>query len=52
MTNDRTRAPGGLWHRAAHALGKWFAGMVQSPDDRRQPATKAAWTDYPRFPSF
>ena len=50
MTKQRTT---GLWTRTAQAIGKFFAEMVSLPDERRHPATRtAAWTDYPRFPSF
>ena len=49
MTKHRTT---GLWARTSQAIGKFLAGMVSLPDERRQPATSTVWTDYPRFPSF
>jgi len=52
MTKHRTTAPTGLWHRTAQALGKWWAGVVSLPDDRRQMAARSSWTDYTRFPPF
>ncbi|HWD60608.1 MAG TPA: hypothetical protein VG308_20155 [Stellaceae bacterium] len=52
MTRQRTATATGLWGRATQALGKLWAGMVSLPDDRRQDATRAAWTDFSRFPPF
>lgn len=50
MTKQRTNAPTGLWGRTTQALGKWFAGMVSSADDRRP--NSRAWNDYPMFPPY
>jgi hypothetical protein len=50
MSKQRTVAPSGLWNRTTRALGKFFAGMVWLPDDRRQ--TGRTWTDYPTYPPF
>jgi hypothetical protein len=52
MTKHRTTTSTGLWSRTAQALGKLWAGVVSLPDDRRQTAVRAVWTDYPRFPPF
>jgi hypothetical protein len=45
----RTNASIGLWSRTARALGKFFAGVVSLPDDRRQ---TGRWNDYPTFPPY
>jgi hypothetical protein len=49
MTKQTTK---GLWSRTTQALGKFLAGMVSLPDDRRSNAARVVWTDYPRFPPF
>lgn len=49
MAKQRTVAPTGLWSRTTRALGKFFAGMVTLPDDRRQ---TGRWNDYPNYPPF
>ena len=52
MTKQQTTNSTGLWHRAAQALGKLFAGMVSLPDDQRIAARRSAADAYPRFPAF
>jgi hypothetical protein len=52
MAKQQTTNTTGLWHRAARALGKLFAGMVSFPDDPRPAARRAAADAYPRFPAF
>jgi len=52
MNKQRSTIAAGLWNRTAQALGKLWAGVVSLPDDRRQTAARAVWTDYPRFPPF
>lgn len=49
MSKQRTVAPTGLWNRTARALGKFFADMVSSSDERRN---GRAWNGYPTFPPF
>ena len=44
-----TAARSGLWQRTTQALGKFFAGVVSLPENRRH---EAVWTDFPRFPPF
>jgi hypothetical protein len=50
MTKHRTTT--GLWSRTAQALGKFWAGVISLPDDRRQIAVPVKWDDYTRFPPF
>lgn len=49
MTKQRMTS---LWSRTAQALGRLWAEMISLPDDRRQPAERAVWTELPRFPPF
>jgi hypothetical protein len=52
MAQQQASNTTGLWHRAAQALGKLFAGVVSLPDDRRTAARRSAADAYPRFPAF
>jgi hypothetical protein len=49
MTKQRKTT--GFLNRTAQALGKFWAGVVAFPDDRKA-ANQAVWTDFPRFPPF
>jgi hypothetical protein len=49
MTQQRTT----LWNRTTKTLGRWIAGMVTLPEDRRFATAKQTdRNDYPRFPAF
>ena len=52
MTKYRTTTATSLWHRATHALGRLWAEVISSPDDRRPNADRRAADAYPRFPMF
>jgi hypothetical protein len=51
MTKQRTTTSS-LWSRTTKALGKFWAGVISLPEDRRQTVSQRSWTDYTRFPPF
>lgn len=52
MTAHRTPTPTGLWARTTQVLGKFWAGMLSLANDHQPKSTRAAWTDFPRFPPY
>ncbi|HVH80937.1 MAG TPA: hypothetical protein VM782_16190 [Stellaceae bacterium] len=50
MTKQRATAR--LWSRTTQILGKFWAGVVSLPDNRRPDAIRVTSTGYPLFPPF